>query len=314
MKFKNWSDFRAHCSEIQVLMTYPKYVTDLTTKQAEAYTKLIKKQDLSEKERASLEHYRKKRELFLNPPLSESAKKYLITRYSKEKYDKRRAISGIQLPRLAKGTALEDEAMKMLSQLHNIQYCRPAEVIQNDYLRGKCDILCEEMKKIVEMKIVWSADSFFPYLYTGLPTKTWFQAQGYLDLYGMDYAQVCYVLVNTPQHLIDQEMANTFRRYTYGEIDREQYDERMDKIAGFYNYDNIPLKRRVITFEVRRSPEIVPIIKRKVDLAREWLDEFEHIHMLSKNILTLSEKYIAAQKEVDIELDTPDSCESYEGG
>jgi hypothetical protein len=313
MKYKDWSDFKAHPSGLAALMARPKNATDLTVSQANRYAKLIIKEDRTDKENETLEVLARKRDRFLDPPLSETAKKYLISRYSKEKYNKRRAVAGIMLPRLAKGAGLEDEALKMLSKFHKIDYSRPEEYISNDFLIGKCDILCEEHKKIVEMKISWSADTFFPYLHTGLSPTVWLQTQGYLELYDLDIAQVCYVLVNTPQHLIDQEVATTFKRYTFGEINREQYDEKMGKIEGFYNYDNIPLRRRIITFNVQRSPEIIASVRRKVELAREWLAEFEVLHMNSKNIVTLSEKYLAIPKEGDIEPDPADACEGDAG-
>lgn len=279
------------------MMTRPVRCTDLTKAQAEKYPKLLLKEERTEKENQTLAVLTKKRERFLDPELSETAKKYLIRRYATDKYNKRRAVSGLQKPAVYKGTSLEDEAMQLLSKLHKIDYCRPKEPISNDFLLGKCDILCEEHKKIVEMKISWSADSFFPYLYTGLPASVWYQTQGYLELYNLDYAEVCYILVNTPKHLIDQDIANTFKRYTFGEISKEQFDLKIERAAAFYNYDNIPIKRRVITFEVHRTPEIISAIRRKVDLGRQWLNEFERKHMDGKKIITLPEEYTNVQSE-----------------
>lgn len=313
MKYKDWSDFRLHCSGIDEMMTLPKSCTNLTKAQTEKYNKLVATPNRNEKEEATFEVLFKKRQRFLDPELSETAKKYLIRRYATDKYNKRRAVASLQKPAITKGVALEDEAMQMISRLHKIEYCRQKDAISNDFLHGKCDILCEAHKKVVEMKISWSADSFFPYLHTGLPPSVWYQTQGYLDLYNLDHAQVCYVLVNTPKHLIEQEIANTFRRYSFGEITREKFDEKMEQAAGFYNYDNISLRRRVITFEVARYPEIMTAIRRKVDLGREWLADFDKTHMHSKNVLTLPENYCAISKESDIEPDPSDPREGDEG-
>lgn len=295
-------------------MSRPKSATDLTPKQVITYEKLLAKEEKMEKDLASIEHFQNKKEKFIDPPLSEAAKRYLIERYSKERYGKRVAATNKQKWTMAKGTALEDEAMKLLSKLHKIGYSKPVGFAENEFIYGKCDILCMDHQKLVETKISWSSVTFFPYFDRELPASVWFQVQGYLDLYGLTFAQVCYVLVNTPKHLIEQEEANLFRRYTFGEIDREKYDEGMMKIEGFYNYENIPLKRRVITYEVTKSEEALTKIRRKVELCREWLNEFEAIHMNNKKVITLAENYVKGQPESDIESDSADPRESDSGG
>lgn len=310
MRYQDWSKFKIHCSGIGDIMSLPRNVTDLTKSQLAKQEKLLLKEDRTEKDNETLEIFRQKRARFLNPPLSETAKSYLVRRYSKEKYNKRVAPVTKQKSPIIKGTALEDEAVKIISDLHKIDYFKPLEVTENDFMTGKCDILCESHGKIVEIKLTWSAETFFPYLKGQLPKKTWFQAQGYMELYDLDYTEVCYVLVNTPQHLIDQEYANLFKRYTFGEISREKYEDGVESLEGFYNYDNIPLKRRVITFGVERSKECMVVVRKKVDLCRVWLNEFERLHVSNKKIITLPEKYISGSQESDIELDPSDPCES----
>jgi hypothetical protein len=296
-------------------MTNPKRgYSDLSKNQVIQQEKLLAKEEKTEKDEELLAYYREKREKFLDPPLSETAKSYLISRYSAERYNKRRAPITAKLPRIAKGTGLEEEALQMLSKLHKIDYCRPAEPIKNDFLHGICDIHCPERNKIVEMKISWSAATFFPYLSGKLPKITWLQTQGYLELYNLDYAQVCYVLVNTPRHLIDQEYANLYKKFTFGEINREKFDDGMEKIEGFYNYNNIPLKKRVITFEVTRSEEIMQRVRKKVGMCRQWLNDFEAVHMGNKNVVTLFEDYAKGRPEDNIESDPENPCESDQGG
>lgn len=278
-------------------MTKPKTATDLTPNQALKYDQLLLKEDRTEKDEETLEVLRKKKERFLNPELSEIAKKHLIDRYSKERYNKRNAPYSAKMPMVAKGTALEEEAINLLSEFHKVKYIRQEESVKNDFLHGRCDILCEDGKNLVEVKTSWSAVSFFPKVYHGLHKKTWFQMQGYLELYNLDIGKICYVLVNTPRHLIEQEYANLFKKYTFGEITIEKFEEGLESIDGFYNYDNISLKRRIIEFEVHRCPELIAMVRKRVDLCRSFLNEFEVKHMKNKKIITLAEDFIKTNAE-----------------
>lgn len=284
-------------------MARPRSATDLSKPQRINYDKLISKEELTDKERETLTALQAKIEKFNNYPLSETAKKYLIGRFSKERYGKRVAAVNKMTPSIAKGTALEDEGMKFLSRIHNLQYYRPLECAQNDFLYGKCDVLCRDNDILVEIKTSWSAESFFPYQYNGLPKKVWLQAQAYLELYNLEICRVCYVLINTPKHLIDQEYANIFKRYTFGEISRELYEEGLEKIEGFYNYDNIPDKRRVIEFEVHRNRDIMIQVRKRAIICREWLAEFERKHVANKKIIPLPDKYIKYVEENNTESD-----------
>lgn len=317
MKYKNWDNFKVHCSGISRIMSRPKGCNDLTRANVKKREYLLGQTDLDDGEVAQLAFLNKKRETFLDPPLSETAKSYLVERYAAEKYNIRRASAGGQQKAcVTKGVALEKEGIDLIKFLDKIDYQQPEKPISNEYLEGQCDILCYGNKKIVEVKTSWNAANFMQKRRENkISIQQWCQIQGYLELYDIDFGQVVYALVNTPPHLIDQEKANLFRRYTFGELTREDYEEQTEKYDTLFDYSKIPMHKRVIRFDVPRCPEFMPKVSRKIALCRDFLNEFERSFLSGKNILTLPEMYItiAAREEDSIESDALESLSSDQG-
>lgn len=277
-------------------MGQPKGFLNLSKAQYQKYDILSTKPELTEKEMAALSFLQTKRNSYLNPPvLSSGAENYLVEIYSRERYGIRRASAGgMAKSTQIKGFALEKEGLEMLSKIDSIQYQKETEVISNDYFIGVCDILCPVKDKVVEIKTSWNVANFMKIKKSNykLPNEIWGQVQGYLNLYKLRKGQVCYVLVNTPPHLIEQEWANLFKRYSYGEITREKYDEGCYKLEGFFDYNKIPEKKRVIRIDVEYSPSYIDKAKSKVDMARIWLNDFERRFMSTRNIETFADVYM----------------------
>jgi hypothetical protein len=294
MKYKNWDDFKVYVSGISRIMSHPKGVKDLSKPEVKKRDYLLGQTDLTDEEVGLLAFLNKKRETYLHPPLAVTAQSYLVERYSADKYNIRRASAGgLQRATITKGVALENEGIDLLKFLDKIEYQQPEKPLSNDYLIGQCDILCLDAKKIVDVKTSWNAANFMQKRRENrISSQQWCQIQGYMELYDIDFGQVSYVLVNTPPHLIDQEKANLFRRYTFGELIREDYEEQMEKFDSLYDYGKIPMHKRVIRFDVHRCREFMPMVKRKVELCRVFLNEFERTFLSGKNILTLPETYI----------------------
>lgn len=298
-------------------MSHPKGCKDLSKADIKRRDALLAIPHLDDGQDAQLAFLKQKRETFLHAPLSETAKSYLVERYAAEKYNIRRASAGgLQRATITKGVALENEGIDLLRSLDKIDYTQPEKPSNNEYLIGQCDILCFERKRIVDVKTSWNAANFMQKRRENkVSFQQWCQIQGYMELYDIDFGQVSYVLVNTPPHLIDQEKANLFRRYTFGELTREDYEELMEKFDSLFDYGKIPTHKRVIRFDVPRCPEFMVRVKEKVDLGRLFLNEFERSFLSGKNILTLPETYIpiAHADENNIEPDAAEPLSSDEG-
>lgn len=309
MKYKDWSDWRVTCSSISEIMSRPRGANLPTKGELRKVDTISKKEELNESDVAYIDEIRRKEARFLDPELSATAIKHLIRRYSWEKYNKR--VVSIDQARSAtrKGNILEEEAIRIVSSLDKLTYKKEECVINNDYLIGICDVFHNGGRKIIDVKASWNIYTFMPNLLSTVSKSYWFQMQGYMELYDADVAEVCYVLVNTPPHLIALERSKMNDRYMMGEITREKYEEGMEGLDHSFDYDKIPLKRRVIRQEIARSKEIVPLIYRNVSKCREWLNGFERIHVANKKIIIPPDRYVKLQKDDNSEPDPTDPRE-----
>lgn len=78
MKYRNWDDFKVGCASIQDVMSRPKNHNNLKATEREKLETLLSKEEKTEKDLAVLSELNKKIERYINPPLSETCKKYLL--------------------------------------------------------------------------------------------------------------------------------------------------------------------------------------------------------------------------------------------
>lgn len=301
MKYSDWSDFLVSASALSQIMARPKGCTDLTASQKERYSILQAKEELNESEKKTFDILTAKKERFNNPELSVAAKRYLITRYSWEKYNRGTLSVNEKSSCIVKGNDLEADAIKMLSKRDRTKYIRGVDFVSNDFIFGKCDIYSPDRGKVVDIKVSWGIHSYLPNHIAELSTKYWMQMQAYLELYNLEKGEVCWVLLNTPLFLLDREKTRFTEKYMTGEIDAEKFEEAMERLDLNYDYSQIPNTRKIITFVVSRERGFMEKVYRKVEKCREWMAEFDKIHSDNKKNITLSEKYAATFQEDNTE-------------
>jgi len=313
MKHIDWSKWLLPCSGIDPVFTFPKGVTPLTEKNIASLAKLRLKEEKTQKELDTIAHYEKKASIYANPPLAKTAIQYLTERYSWEKYAKKTASTGRGLSFLEKGYTLEGDAIKMLSKLDKQHYVKNDELVRNEFILGRCDIISEERGVVIDVKTSWNINTFMKVRNYPLNSKYWFQAQGYMEIHDVEFAEICFVLLNTPEDLVSRERTKLLNRFVSGEIDREVYEKNCENLAGALAYNNIPLKKRVIRFGVERDRTLMPILYEKVNKGRGWLAQFDALHEANKQIISLRENYVKAKPEDNTECDTSESLQGDTG-
>lgn len=308
MKYKSWDNFLIHCSGIQSILTIPKGIRPLSDKEIATLSTINLKDEKTEKEIGIVAHLTKKMEVAADPPLSKTAISYLTRRYGWEKYAKKTASKGIGIPYREKGNLLEQDAISLLSKLDKISYQKSDSVKTNDFMLGKPDIVVPG-STVIDVKVAWNLQTFLNVLNAPLKSLYWYQMQGYLELYDLPVGYVCFCLMDTPEELIEKERIKLLNKFVIGETNREDYERNNESLDMALTYNNIPLKRRVIRFKVTRSPEIIPMIQKKVVKCRAWLNEFEKNHILGRQIITLRENYVNLQ-ENNTKSDPDESCEN----
>lgn len=309
---KDWSDFLLPCSGIDAIFTRPQGIRQINKKDAKKLADLCALDEKTQDDWDTINNIRAKVELYQNPPLSKTAISYLTERYAWFKYEKRMATKGNYLAFIEKGNILETPSIQVISQMDNIEYVKNEVKKTNDYLVGIPDIVDEENGKIIDIKASWNLKTFLS-ARNGLDDKYWFQAQGYMDLFNVETSEICFVLLNTPDEIIQREFSRIVTCFVLGEISKEAYDEKMTNLSGTMVYNNIPIKRRVLRYRVDRDKSVMPVIYKSVEKCREFLKTFDKEHMKNKIIVSLPPKKVNA-KENSTELNSNESPENDSGG
>ena len=303
-----FNDFKLWCSEIHSMLSIPR---GIKPKQSEykKYERLLNSPD--EKSKEDIDYIKRMDEkiaILNDPPLSQTTISALIRQYGRKVYNKKIAQKGDALSFLKKGSDMESEAVELLAKIDKSRYKLETETIENEYLVGRCDIICPE--KVIDTKISWNVNAFLKARTTPISKKYWYQMQGYMELYNVDEAEVVFLLLNTPPELIEREKVKLQNRFMIGEIDREKYELDMDNIESAFTYSSIPMKKRHFRYKIKREPQVFDKVYKKVIRSRDWMQRFEN-DMKTNIFIVPSEKYLS--EKADTELDSNESLENDAG-
>lgn len=191
---------------------------------------------------------------------------------------------------------MEEDAITLLTRVFGLGVIKKNEEnLQNAFLSGTPDIFIGESirkaEKGYDTKCSWSIDTF-PFPEDELDPVYECQNQGYMALTGAKSWVTAFCLVNAPVQLIESEKYQLNRRlgdvsdnnpeYIRGciEIERNMiFDiDQFVKDNPFYQLHteiwehDIPMKERVICFEVKRDDNKIDRAYQRVKLVRKELE------------------------------------------
>lgn len=230
--------------------------------------------------------------------ISESTKTHLIDIFVSAQYNRRPEIES---KFLKKGNVAEEDSITLYSLLNKKFFKKNEEWLKNDFISGTPDLFRgESVRKadeIIDTKTSWDVFTFFRATHKDLADQYYWQGQGYMALSGAKKHTVAYCLVNTPWHLISNELfkesykhsdgtpavielniiANmTYDRKTFEEhIERHGIDVKdgasLDIVNGFVE---IPQEERMHEFTVERNDADIEKIYERVLKCREYMNQY----------------------------------------
>jgi len=242
----------------------------ITEKQTQELNKLLEKVKLTELQAVRRDELIAKRDA--PAVLSQGAKTYIQKKALHHKYGIEDTIESRYLD---KGIICEDEAVQIYATVSGEHLIfKNEEHFSNDYVHGTPDLILDN--RIVDIKCSWSLDSF-PFFEDKLKTLYFYQVQAYMWLTDKDKAEVAYVLVNTPEHLFQQELEREKWKVkdTQGVLDltAEMESDIYEELILKHNFDRIPFDKRVKRFYVEADQTVQWKIQEKVKLANEYFNE-----------------------------------------
>lgn len=233
-------------------------------------------------------------------PLNAGAKSYLKRIYAELKYGKWSLHKDKSNKFTEKGKMVQGEAIDLMSKMDGYAYPHNSDRINNEFLTGELDTYrgksLREADYVSDVKASWDIETFLDVIGKSLNPLYWWQNQGYFALTGAKAGEVSYFLMDTPETLINDEKYYLARDMDV--IDQETPEFRLKEAILINNltFSDIPEAERRFKFEVTRDDDAIARIYQKVPQAREFLNEFQELHL--KGVFTDQEMILEPVEEL----------------
>jgi hypothetical protein len=208
--------------------------------------------------------------------LSEGAKTHLIDIYVARKYGRQTEISSKYIE---KGLTVEEDSITLYSRVKRKFYKKNTEHVTNKFIMGTPDLFegvsIGKASHIVDIKSSWDIFTFFRNITKDINKIYYWQLMGYMALTGAKSSTLAYCLVNTPETLILDEERKLLYKMNAGTTENPDYIEACEELRKLSIYDDIPMKERVIEFQVTRDDAEIERMYQKVIKGRQYLQELE---------------------------------------
>lgn len=199
--------------------------------------------------------------------MGETCKKHLLECWIDETYGRKQNIENRYV---RKGLMVEESSITLLSRLKKQFFAKNQQVFENDFIIGTPDIVTSDMVR--DIKSSWDIYTFYMVLYKPVNKAYEYQVRGYMDLTKRDLASVDYVLIDTPEPLINDRKRKLMYDLGSDSIGTPEYAEACAEIDRISLYTDIPNEKRHIGMEFKASPDIIGKVYERVKECREFLN------------------------------------------
>ena len=253
-------DLKIRASAIGKIMTENPN-TKLTEKQLVTLDGLLSKIKLTEKQAQYRDALILKRDA--KPELSKGAKSYIEELFIEKEYGIKQHINTKYID---KGNKVESHAIKLTELFMGGAILNKNEdYFDNGFVCGTPDVITDDY--IIDVKSSWSAATF-PFFIDKIPNINYeWQLKAYMWLTNIHRSWLCYCLVPTPEHLVNDEIRRvSWQRGELGDVSEEVESE----VLQHHNIDKIPIEKRVKMYHITLTGDDIKNMKDKVTLARGY--------------------------------------------
>jgi hypothetical protein len=228
--------------------------------------------------------------------LSETTKSALLEVYVQQKYNRYKEISNKYIE---KGLAVENDAIDMWRRSRGEIVFKNEQMFINEYIKGTPDLLIidenDNCINVPDIKSSWSIHTFMDSVKDDICKDYYWQGQAYCWLTGAPKATFCYVLVNAPIEMINDEKYRLARRlnlidpqgdptfikkaqsiernmiYDMGQFMSDYPDADLESHRTEWVYD-IPVQERIHEKVVEFDEAAIAKLQERVPMWREYLN------------------------------------------
>jgi len=192
------------------------------------------------------------------------AKSYCELWLKEQVYGKRKEINSKYLD---KGNFVENDSIQFISKMLNLgMIFKNEEHFENEYMQGTPDVIIKD--EIIDAKNSWDCFTF-PLFNDVIDSDYYAQLQGYMEITGKQKARLVYVLSDTPEELIQDEI----RRFSWKMGFIETPEEVEETIHKNMTYDNIPDDLKIKSYEIIKDEAYIEAVTQRVLECRNYISE-----------------------------------------
>lgn len=190
--------------------------------------------------------------------LSETCKNYVRRQWIMDKFQREKEVTG---KFLEKGLMVEESGITLLSKATGEFYVKNEQWFNDNHLTGTPDVLTDTT--VFDIKASWD---IFTFQKAEVTEQYRWQLLCYMALAGLREASLAYVLIDTPEPLITNEV----RRVCY---QLQNDDEAMaieNEVRRQWTYSDIPERSRIKIMPVEWDEVAVDMLRKRVEECREF--------------------------------------------
>lgn len=176
-----------------------------------------------------------------------------------------------------KGNMVEDESITLYSRVKKMFFKKNEKHLQNLWIKGTPDIFEGESihtaTRLPDIKSSWSLRTFYQTFKRKLNPIYFWQIIAYMWLTGARSGSVAYCLVDTPESLIQSEIDRIWYKMGKPLTESPLFLKACEEIRAEMTYSDIPVKKRLLEYEIEWKDEYIDKIKKYVEAGREYLAE-----------------------------------------
>ena len=263
MNYDNWIVRSSECGSF---ICAPK---PLTARQQETLQAYRTKEKLTDKQRIDWMSLEVKDAESKEFKLSDSQKK-LLSRYATYwKYGRRPEIESKYF---VYGHEVEKAGRDLLSEIVGKFLTQDTERKSNEYVTGMRDIKSDDI--IIDIKNSYTLDTFYSHIVKGASDDYLWQLDCYMDLWKIKDALLVYTLIDTPGHMIEDELR------------RKNWNTPIFEFSGNVIESQIDVVKRLVCEHIYTRQALEKFCHDSQNVKIEWFDDFmeipkhERLHMV----------------------------------
>jgi len=226
--------------------------------------------------------------------LSDSQKKLLSRNAHYWKYGRKPEIESKYF---VYGHEVEKAGRDLLSEIVGKFLTQDTERRQNEWVTGLRDIKSDDI--IIDIKNSYTLDTFYNHIVEGASDLYLWQLDCYMDLWDIKDALLCYTLIDTPGHMIEDELRH------------KNWKEPLFEFSGNVIESQIDVVKRIVTEHIYTRQALEKFCHDSQNVKIEWFDDFkeipkhERLHMVEHSF---------SQERIEIRNESIRKCREYMNG